>query len=103
MNLLPIEMRETQEQQRQAKLDLIHKFQDKLNFSAISLVFFLALATYLFFVPVAGIAGPIVCGVIALVFIQQTIRSYNYREFHKNNYKFMEGAYKAIEDSIEYK
>lgn len=104
MNLLPIEMREVQNGQRQEKINLIHKYQDKLNFSAISLAFFLAVTAYTLFVPtVGGIVTPIITGVIALVFVQQTIRSYNYREFHKNNYKFMEGAYEAIEDSLRMK
>jgi len=104
MNLLPINMREVQDEQRQEKINLIHKYQDKLNFSAISLVFFIAATAYTFLVPIlGGIVVPILFGAIALVFIQQTIRSYNYREFHKNNYKFMEGAYKAVEDSLKMK
>jgi len=103
MNLLPIEMREVQDEQRKEKIDLIHKFQDKLNFSVISLVFFAAITAYTLFIPTLGMVVPIITGALALVFIQQTIRSYNYREFHKNSYKFMEGAYTAIEDSIEIK
>lgn len=104
MNLLPIEMRQVQDEQRQEKIDLIHKFQDKLNFSLISLVFFTAVALYSFFMPtIGGMITPIIAGVVALVFAQQSIRSYNYREFHKNSYKFMEGAYKAIEDGITMK
>jgi hypothetical protein len=104
MNLLPIEMREVQDKQRQAKLDLIYKYQSKLEFSAISLLFFTVLALYTFFVPtVGGIIVPIVAGAVALVFVQQTIRSYNYREFYKNGYRFMEGAYKAIDNSLKVK
>lgn len=104
MNLLPIEMREEQNKQRQEKLDLIHKYQSKLEFSVISLLFFIALALYTFFVPTpAGIVAPIVAGVVALVFIQQTIRSFNYREMYKNGYRFMEGAYKAIDKGLKLK
>jgi fatty acid desaturase len=105
MNLLPIEMRQVQDEQRQEKIALIHKFQDKLNFSVASLVFFLAVTAYTFFVPLAGIGmvAPILAGIVSLVFIQQTIRSYNYREFHKNNYRFMEGAYEAIEEGLKMK
>ena len=102
MNLLPIEMREVQNSQRQEKLDLIHKYQGKLEFSAISLLFFIALALYTFFVStVGGIIVPIVAGAAALVFVQQTIRSYNYREMYKNGYRFMEGAYKAIDNGLK--
>ena len=103
MNLLPIEMRDVQKEQRMEKIAMIHKYQAKLEFSAISLAFFLAVAAYTFFVPALGIVAPIVSGLVALVFVQQTIRSYNYREFHKNNYRFMEGAYKAVEKSLKMK
>jgi len=104
MNLLPIYMREVLDNQRQEKLDLIYKYQGKLEFSAISLAFFVAISLYTLFVPtLGGVIIPIVAGACALVFIQQTIRSYNYREFHKNNYRFMEGAYKAVEKGLKMK
>ena len=105
MNLLPVEMREVQDEQRQDKINLIHKYQDKLNFSVISLLFFLAATVCTFLMPIAetGVTFPIIFGVASLVFVQQTIRSYNYREFHKNNYRFMEGAYDAIEKGLKMK
>jgi hypothetical protein len=104
MNLLPIEMREVQNNQRQEKLDLIYKYQSKLEFSAISLAFFIVVGLYTFFVPTfGGIVTPIIAGIAALVFVQQTIRSYNYREFYKNGYRFMEGAYKAINKGLKTK
>lgn len=105
MNLLPIEMREVQDKQRQDKINLIHKYQDKLNFSAISLLFFLVATAWTFFMPIAetGLTLLIIFAAASLVFIQQTIRSYNYREFHKNNYRFMEGAYDVIEKGLKMK
>ena len=80
MNILPFEMREEQDKQRQEKIELINKFQEKLKFSVISLLFFTALTAYSLFilVDITGFILPILFGVISLVFIQQVIRSYNY-------------------------
>ena len=105
MNIMPAEMREVQDSQRQEKINLIHKYQDKLNFSVISLLFFVAATLFTTVSPLlgTGIVLPIIFGIISLVFIQQTIRSYNYREFHKNNYKFMVGAYEAIQEGLKIK
>lgn len=103
MNILPFEMREEQDKQRQEKIELINKFQDKLKFSVISLLFFTALTAYTFFIPidVVGFILPVFFGVISLVFIQQVIRSYNYLEFHKNNFMFMESVYNVLKDDSE--
>ena len=102
MNILPFEMREEQDKQRKEKLELIHKFQDKLKFSIVSLVFFVALTGYTFFVPIifTGVILPILFGAISLVFVQQVIRSYNYLEFYKNNYSFMESVYNIVEEDF---
>lgn len=89
--------------QRQKKVDLIKKYQNKLNFSIISLIFFLIMTAYTFFVPLLGVIAPIVFGLTSLVFIQQTIRSYNYKKFHTNNYNFMESVYEGVEDVIKSK
>ena len=103
MNILPFEMREEQDKQRQEKIELINKFQEKLKFSVISLLFFTALTAYSIFmlVDITGFILPILFGVISLVFIQQVIRSYNYLEFHKNNYMFMESVYNVLKDDSE--
>ena len=103
MNILPFEMREEQDKQRQEKIDLINKFKDKLKFSVISLLFFTAITAYTFFmlIDIAGFILPVFFGVISLVFIQQVIRSYNYLEFHKNNYMFMESVYSVLKDDPE--
>jgi len=100
MKNLPFEMREEQDKQRQEKIELINKFQDKLKFSVISLLFFIGLTGYTFFVPIniTGFILPILFGAISLVFIQQVIRSHNYLEFHKNNYMFMESVYNVLEN-----
>lgn len=101
MKSLPLEMREEQDKQRKEKLELINKFQEKLKFSTISLLFFTALTAYTFFVPtgIISIVLPILFGAASLVFIQQTIRSYNYLDFHKSSYSFMENVYDILEDN----
>jgi len=103
MNLLSFEAREVQEKQRLENLTLIQKFQEKLKFSIISFIFFIIITMCLIFNPTlyTGIVLPILSSLVSLFFVQQIIRSYNYREFHKNNYKFMEGAYKAIEEIVD--
>ena len=101
MKSLSLEMREEQDKQRQEKLELINKFQEKLKFSTISLLFFIALTAYTFFVPtgIISIVLPIFFGSASLVFIQQTILSYNYLYFHKSSYSFMENVYDILEDN----
>jgi hypothetical protein len=103
MKSLPLEMREEQDKQRKEKLEIINKFQEKLKFSIISLLFFVALTAYTFFVPngIISVVLPILFGVASLVFIQQTIRSYNYLDFHKSSYSFMENVYDILEDNSE--
>ena len=103
MKSLPLEMREEQDKQRQEKLELINKFQEKLRFSTVSLLFFTVLTVYTFFAPfgIASIVLPILFGATSLVFIQQVIRSYNYLDFHKSNYNFMESVYDILEDNSE--
>ena len=95
-------MREEQDKQRQEKIELINKFQEKLKFSVISLLFFTALTVYSLFilVDITGFILPTLFGVISLVFIQQVIRSYNYLEFYKNNYSFMESVYNIVEEDF---
>jgi|TARA_R110000868_G_scaffold368302_1_gene631391 hypothetical protein len=93
-----LETIQLKKEQRQNKINLVSKYKSKLNFSIISLIFFLLITLYTFFVPLLGIIPPIVFGLISLVFIQQTILSYNYLKFHTNNYWFMESVYKSVED-----
>jgi hypothetical protein len=94
-NLKTIQLKK---EQRQEKINLIQKYQSKLNFSVISLIFFLIMTSYAFFFPFLGIITPIIFGLISLVFVQRTILSYNYLKFHTNNYWFMESVYKSVED-----
>ena len=103
MNSLTSEMKEEQEKQRKEKLELIKKFQEKLKFSVVSLVFFIILTGYTLFVPIIFIGAilPILFGATSIIFIQQIIRSYNYLEFYKNNYSFMESVYNIVEHGNE--
>jgi len=94
-NLKTIQLKK---EQRQDKINLVLKYKSKLKFSIISLIFFLAITLYTFFLPLLGIIPPILFGLILLVFIQQTILSYNYLKFHTNSYWFMESVYKSVED-----
>jgi hypothetical protein len=94
-NLRTIQLKK---EQRQNKINLVLKYKSKLNFSIVSLMFFLSVTLYTFFFSILGIILPIVFGIISLVFIQQTIYSYNYLKFHKNNYNFMESVYKSLID-----
>lgn len=100
MNNLPFEMLEEQNKQRKEKIKLIQKYKYKLKFSVISFLFFTILTGYTFFViiNVVGIVLSIFFGIISLIFIQQIIQSYNYLEFYKNNYKFMESVYSILKD-----
>jgi hypothetical protein len=65
---------------------MVDTYNSKLVFSVISFLFFAALFTYTLFVTVIPTFVPYIFLGVAIVFIQQIIRSYNYKRFYEISY-----------------
>lgn len=65
---------------------MVDTYNSKLVFSVISFLFFTALFTYTSFVTVIPTFVPYIFLGVAIVFIQQIIRSYNYKRFYEISY-----------------
>ena len=67
-------------------LSMVDTYNSKLVFSVISFLFFTALFTYTLFVTIFPTFVPYIFLGVAIVFIQQIIRSYNYKRFYEISY-----------------
>ena len=65
---------------------MVDTYNSKLVFSVISFLFFTALFTYTLFVTIFPTFVPYIFLGVAIVFIQQIIRSYNYKRFYEISY-----------------
>jgi hypothetical protein len=76
---------------------MVDTYKSKLVFSVISFLFFTALFTYTLFVDMIPTFVPYIFLGVAIVFIQQIIRSYNYKRFYEISYN----AYKMIDEMFD--
>jgi hypothetical protein len=76
----------------------VDSWGSKFKFSSISLVFFSIMSVIYGLDPFFGNIPTIVFGVFGFVFIQQTIRSYNYLKFSKTTYNAIELMYDMVEN-----
>jgi hypothetical protein len=65
---------------------MVDTYNSKLVFSVISFLFFTALFTYTLFVDMIPTFVPYISLGVSIVFIQQIIRSYNYKRFYEISY-----------------
>ena len=65
---------------------MVDTYNSKLVFSVISFLFFTALFTYTLFVGMIPTFVPYISLGVSIVFIQQIIRSYNYKRFYEISY-----------------
>lgn len=93
-----IELKENKEKQLREQELIVESWESKFKFSAISLVFFTIISVIYGLNPFFGVIPTIVFGVFGVVFIQQTIRSYNYLKFSKITYNAFELMYDMAED-----
>jgi len=75
----------------------VNFWENKLRFSFISMLFFLLIAMTYLAQPVFGFIVTIVLFSVVVVFIQQTIRSYNYLKFSKFSYNSFYYMYDVVE------
>jgi hypothetical protein len=76
---------------------MVDTYKSKLVFSVISFLFFTALFTYTLFVDMIPTFVPYIFLGVAIVFIQQIIRSYNYKRFYEISYN----ANKMIDEMFD--
>jgi hypothetical protein len=77
---------ETNEQKLKRLSELVEKYNSKLNFSIVSFIFFTFITIFCSLNESFPITTTLIFGLISLVFIQQMIRSYNYKKFFETYY-----------------
>ena len=82
-----IKNKSVQESQLEEAKTRVESWEKKYHFSFSTLVFTFFLLINHLITPYFGITCTIVLSVLTLVFIQQTIRSYNYLKFHRVTYR----------------
>jgi len=93
-----IKTKEIQEKQLQDALDVVNKWKEKFTFSLVNLMFFGFILFAYMINPFLGLIPIVVLGILILVFIQQTIRSHNYKKFHYTTYKALLIIHEKIND-----
>lgn len=92
--------KEKQEKQIKEAFDKVTSWTSKFHFSFATLVFSVFLLTFYFFNPFVGIIPTFVLSFVVLVFVQQSIRSYNYLKFHKVTYRSLRMLHKMVDEII---
>ena len=91
-----IELKEKKENRLKQQELIVDSWRSKFKFSLVSLVFFTFISVIYGLNPFFGNIPTIVFGVFGVVFIQQTIRSYNYLK----DSKIMHNAFRLMYDSF---
>jgi hypothetical protein len=78
-------------------IELVKIYKYKLEFSIVSFIFFLSMTLFCFFSSVIPYYFSILFGIVSIVFIQQIIRSYNYKRFYEIYYN----AHHMIDEMFE--
>jgi hypothetical protein len=82
-----IKNKSVQDNQLEEAKTRVQSWEKKYHFSFSTLVFLIFLLVNHLITPVFGNICSISLSVLSLVFIQQTIRSYNYLKFHRVTYR----------------
>jgi hypothetical protein len=91
-----IELKEKKENRLNQQELIVNSWRSKFKFSLISLVFFTFISVIYGLNPFLGVIPTIVFISLGVVFIQQTIRSYNYLK----DSKIMHNAFRLMYDSF---
>lgn len=95
-----IKTKEKQEKQLQEAIDKVNTWKNKFHFSFATLLFSLFLLVSYTITPMFGLIPTIVLSLVTLVFIQQTIRSYNYLKFHYVTYNSLKMLHKMVDEKL---
>jgi hypothetical protein len=88
----------SKEKQLKESLQIVKKWEEKTKFSIVSLIFFIFMTIVYGLNPFFGSILTIVFSLTSVVFIQQSIRSYNYLKFHRVTYKSLLILHKMIDE-----
>lgn len=92
--------KEKQEKQLKEVIDRVNVWKSKFDFSFATLLFSLFLLTSYTITPIFGYIPTFVLGLISLVFIQQSIRSYNYLKFHRVTFRSLKILHKMVDEKL---
>jgi hypothetical protein len=93
-----IELKEKKEKQLYEQELVVESWRSKLKFSVISLLFFTIISVIYGLNPFIGVIPTIIFITLGVIFIQQTIRSYNYLRFSETNYNATVLIHKMVDD-----
>lgn len=92
--------KQKQDQQLQEAVNMVNTWKNKFHFSFATLLFSILVSVVYNINPLFGNIPTIVLSIITLVFIQQSIRSYNYLKFHIVTYRAIKIMHKMIDDKF---
>lgn len=95
-----IKTKEKQEKQIQEAFDKVNSWKNKFHFSFATLLFSLLLLIAYNSNPFIGFLPNVILSATALIFIQQSIRSYNYFKFHRVTYRSLKILHKMVDEII---
>lgn len=95
-----IATKEKQEKQIQEAVDKVNTWKYKFHFSFATLLFVSFLLMSYSLNNIFGNIPTVVLSLVVLVFVQQSIRSYNYLKFHTVNYRALKILHKMVDDII---
>jgi hypothetical protein len=95
-----IKMKKTQEKQIKEVIKRVNLWKNKFNFSFATLLFTILLLVLYIKNQFIGVIPTIVLSCTILVFVQQSIRSYNYFKFHRVTYRSLKMLHKMVDDIV---
>lgn len=95
-----IQTKEKQEQQIKEVKDRVTKWKEKFHFSFATLLFSTFLLCYYTTNQFLGNTPIVVLSMVVLIFIQQSIRSYNYLKFHRVTYRSLKMLHKMVDEKL---
>ncbi len=92
--------KEKQENQLKEAIGKVNTWKNKFHFSFATLLFVSFLLVSYSLNCFLGIIPIFVLSFVVLIFVQQSIRSYNYFKFHSVTYKSLKMLHKMVDDII---
>lgn len=93
-----IQTKQKQEKQIKESLDTVNIWKGKFHFSFATLLFSTFLLVFYLQNQFFGFIPTVVLSIATLVFIQQTIRSYNYFKFHRVTYRSLKMLHEIFDE-----
>lgn len=95
-----LKTKEKQEKQLNDVIVKVNAWKNKFHFSFATLLFSLFLLVSYTITPFFGYIPYVVLSFVVLVFVQQTIRSYNYLKFHRVTLKSLKMLHNMLDEKL---